>query len=140
MKRLKLFTEKYEDEMWNFSTNAAMQGIVLIKSKKKSQRGFSVTLMVAKIENFYELLTSQLMDIAENENPVYRHSPKLRGMAKNLRNVLYEQEIQKLSEFLLHSKEINLEGYVMFRMTEFKEKLDMMIYSLVKKLKYGNLD
>jgi hypothetical protein len=137
MKRFALYSEKYENALIDFAAKAAAAEIIYINKRERRR----IFFMVAERENFCELLLCTLMDIAEGENPVYKNSAKLRAMAKNLRTTtLYGRELGRLRDFFSHSKELHLEGYVTFRMSEFREKLDMMIYSLVKKIKFHNGD
>jgi len=77
-----------------------------------------------------------ITEIALLENPVYKYSAKLRDMAKDLRGTpIYNEGLIALSHFLKHSRLLHLEGYVAFRMSEYREKLDFMSYSLIKKMK-----
>jgi hypothetical protein len=81
------------------------------------------------------------MDVAEDENPIYTHSAKMRELARDLRSQpIFAQELRLLKEFFSAEKLLNIEGYITFRMTEFHKKLDLMVYTLVKKLKFGNGD
>ena len=139
-----IFTTKYEAELRDFAATAAADDVIYIQESEKKKKkttedsGFSMRFSISQRDAFCETLLRFLMDIAENENPVYKHSPKLRAMASNLRSrCIFAKEKQRLGTFLRSSKQLVLEGYITFRMTEFCEKLDMMMYSLVKKIKFG---
>ncbi|MDR0273524.1 MAG: hypothetical protein LBI27_09435 [Clostridiales bacterium] len=138
MKRFTLYSAKYENALRNFAEKAAAADNIYI-NRICHKRGYAVNFAVADREAFCELLLALLFDIAESENPVYRKSEKLREMAKNLRQTqLYGRELRRLRQFIAGSKCLHIEGYVTFRMGEFREKLDMMIYTLIKKIKFGN--
>jgi len=135
MKRFFIFTSKYEGLLNNFSEKAAAEKIIYIKNFSECV----LEISIANREKFCDLLLALLFDIAEAENPVYKYSAKLRETAREIRKTpLCEKELRRLKKFVFESKELHLEGYVTFRMDEFNEKLDMMIYSLAKKLKFGN--
>ena len=164
MKKFVIFTTKYEAELRKFAATAAADEMIYIeenehstfllptaeiveqfpdiewgeKNKKNATDGFAASFAVARRDAFCEALLRFLMDIAENQNPVYRQSTKLRAMAGKLRDGhFFAQEKRRLGEFLRGTRWLVLEGYIAFRMTEFCEKLDMMMYSLVKKIKFG---
>ena len=82
-----------------------------------------------------------LANIAQQENPLYQQSQKLREMAGDLQGTALYSSLQKsLEHFVKHNQVLHLEGYVTFRMTEYREKLDMMSYSLIKKMKLCHKD
>ncbi|MCL2501038.1 MAG: putative sporulation protein YtxC [Defluviitaleaceae bacterium] len=86
-----------------------------------------------------ELLVQVMMGLLEEaalyENPVYRHSPKMRRLTRELRNTpLFADETEKLRRFLRTNKRLHIEGYVAFRMGKYREALDMLSYRLIKKL------
>jgi len=86
-------------------------------------------------------LIALLIDIALEENPVYRHSQKLRDMAYDLRDTALHRKLAgDLTRFLTRARDLHLEGYLNFRMAEYREKLDMMSYSLIKKMKLTQQD
>ncbi|MCL2578368.1 MAG: putative sporulation protein YtxC [Defluviitaleaceae bacterium] len=141
MKRFTLYTTKYEAILRDFAVKAAAADIIYINKTGREKNGFEVGFAMVQREAFCELLLRLLMDIAESENPVYKHSAKLRKMARDLRYAsTFAHELRLLKEFVSNGKELNIEGYVTFRMGEFREKLDLMIYSLVKKIKFSNGD
>jgi hypothetical protein len=135
MKRFTIYTVKYANELDEFAAKAAASEAIYIKRKPNN---FILSFTVSQREAFFEMLLAVLTDIAVRENSVYRYSAKLREMAQDLRNTpLYGRELRQLREFVSESNELHIEGYVTFRMCEFREKLDTMIYSLVKKIKFG---
>lgn len=140
MKRFTLYTIKHESELRDFAEKAAAAEMIYIQGVTERD-GYAIELTVARRDVFCEALLGLLMDLAENDNAVYRYSAKLRVMAGALRaGPVFARELRRLREFVRDSKLLFMEGYVTFRMAEFREKLDMMIYSLVKKIKFGTGD
>lgn len=142
MKRTIIYTTKYKDEVERFASKAVAAEVITIKWSGNRGRTYGLGCLWAgghEGSEFYERLLSLLMEVAEKENPIYRHSPKLRDLAKDLRRTdIYKKELRQLKGFLSGSGTLHLEGYVTFRMSEYREKLDMMVYSLVKKLRLEN--
>ena len=127
--------------MREFAPKAAAAEIIYINKTGREKNGYMISFAIVRREAFCEQLLKLLMDITENENPVYKHSAKLRKMARELRHSpTFSHELKLLKEFISCGKELNIEGYVTFRMCEFREKLDLMVYSLVKKIKFSNRD
>jgi len=86
-------------------------------------------------EAFARSLMHVLHKIALAQNPVYRHSHKLRDMADGILNTdTHAHALTQLKTFLKSNNAINLEGYVTFRMENYRAKLYMMLYSIVKKI------
>jgi len=70
------------------------------------------------------------------KHPVYGHSPKLADMALELRHTeIHQANVAELTLYLEENDLLHLEGYAAFRMPEYRHKLDMMMYCLIKKLK-----
>ena len=70
------------------------------------------------------------------EHPVYGHSPKLADMAFELRNTeIHHANVAELVQYIEEHDVLHLEGYAAFRMSDYRHKLDMMMYCLIKKLK-----
>jgi len=141
MKRLSIYTAKYEKEKNEFAARAAAAGIVITRDggfcEKRQMFYTKFTCLDERSVNLE--LTALLMDIAEAENAVYRYSPKMRGAAAKIRQTpVFQQEAALLKIFLAENKFLFLEGYTTFRLNEYRENLDMMIYTMIKKLKHGN--
>ncbi|MCL1842850.1 MAG: hypothetical protein FWF79_03480 [Defluviitaleaceae bacterium] len=139
MEQFVIFTVKYEKKLLEFAAKATAEELMQVNFSKKVKRDtYALAFSLAKREAFCTSLMDFLMDIAVEENPVYAHSSKLRDMAQDLRNTqIYARELRRLRGFFLGSREVHIDGYVTFRMGEFREKLDHMIYKLVKKIKFG---
>jgi len=142
MKLLTIYTHRYHKLLENFAASWAT-GVKPSICKVRGQKSgpFSVCIHSTTEPSFVEELMALLIDIALQENPIYRYAPKLRDMAADLeRTQLYKNLQRDLNRFLKHSRTLHLEGYIAFRMTEYREKLDMMSYSLIKKMKLTQQD
>ena len=137
MKQLTVYTRKYRQPLEDFAAYAVSKGVNLRRAGELSCGLFSINCLYSHAETaFVGGLMTLLTDIAMQENPVYLHSPKLRDMAADLHSTpLYAAVFKEFKQFLRHSRMLHLEGYVVFRMAEYREKLDMMSYSLIKKMK-----
>jgi hypothetical protein len=83
---------------------------------------------------------SLLAEITMQENPVYRHAPKMRELARRLRETpRYKQEIHMLRKYFKSNTGLHIEGYVRFRMGWYAEMLDLLSYRLIKKLRARTL-
>ena len=69
-------------------------------------------------------------------HPVYKYSPRLADMALELRRT--EAHQTELARFIQENDLIHLEGYAAFRMSDYRNKLDMVMYCIIKKLKLSD--
>ena len=70
------------------------------------------------------------------EHPVYGHSLKLTDMALELRYTeIHQANVEEFIQYIGEYDLLHLEGYSAFRMPEYRYKLDMMMYGLIKKMK-----
>jgi hypothetical protein len=141
MRRFVFFTRKYENELRDFAAKAVSAEIIYIeKSDVCAFRGeFTLCFTMKQKDIFCETLLQLLFDITVNENPIYTNSAKLKTMAAGLNDApVFARELRRLKGYLAGSRELNLDGYIMFRLCELKEKLDSLVYSLVKKIKFGD--
>ena len=135
MPHLTISTHKYPQLLDDFAAEAEKNGWLAVRHTGRHAGRFYINCSYSHIKPaFASGLMALLTRVAMEENPVYQHSPKLRDMARDLPSP-YEPGLKDLTRFLRHSGKLHLEGYVTFRMTEYREKLDMMSYSLIKKLK-----
>ncbi len=68
-------------------------------------------------------------------DPVYRHSPQLMNLARDLRSApIHAEDVRQLNEFLKYNAALNVEGYAAFRMADFAYRLDLTAYGLIKRL------
>jgi len=131
MKQLTILTYHYSTFLSNFVAHTGT-GELLVR------RGGLTLVKCVNFANatFCERLLELMVDIALDENPLYQQSAKLRDLAGDLRATpVYGRLRSGLRQFLRHSQTLCLEGYLTFRMSEYREKLDMMSYSLIKKMK-----
>ena len=139
MKRLTLYTHRYELALRDFAAGAADNGLITVRRAgwRGNNRVFCVCCLWDALQpDFTDGLMVLLEEIAMQENPVYRQSPKLRDLGSDLRHTpVHSQGVKSLDQFLKLNRGLHLEGYVTFRMSEYCETLDMMTYSLIKKLK-----
>jgi len=133
MAKLTISTHRYRHILESFASRPDIGGQI---TRRKGLL-FSVNCLYLHNDiNFTERLMALITEIALLENPVYKYSAKLRDMAKDLQGTpLYTQGLSELSYFLKHSRLLHLEGYAAFRMSKYREKLDIMSYSLIKKMK-----
>jgi len=142
MKQLTICTHLYSQLLRNFTTHAQNCDWL---AKPEPNRKDGLHTVYCQYNNaqaaFAKGLMTLLAEIAVQENPIYQHSPKLQDMAYDLRKTpLYAAELRGLIRFLKHNRTLHLEGYVAFRMADYREKLDMMSYSLIKKLNFNRQD
>ena len=135
MKQLTISTHQYSHQLEDFAALAKDAGWLTTYAAGWNRGQFSINCRYKHAPAFAEGLMIFLTDITLQENPIYQHSPKLQDMAHDLRKTpLYTAGLLDLSNFLKHSRILHLEGYVTFRMSEYREKLDLMSYSLIKKM------
>jgi len=140
MKTLIISTHKYKHVLDSFATNKGIN-IIARHTYRRENGIYTVKCTFVHNEASISNLMSLLTDIAQLENPIYKHSPKLRDMAKDLHKTpMYAATCKALSRFLRHSRTLHLEGYVTFRMADYRDKLDIMSYSLIKKMKLIHKD
>ena len=143
MKQLTICTHKYSRQLENFVARPGEAAWLVTQPAAWRDGVFSATCQYyhGKPPDFAKGLMGLLTDIAMQENPIYQHSPKLRAMASDLCNTpLYAMGLNSLARFIKRSNLLHLEGYVTFRMTDYCEKLDLLSYSLIKKIKFAKQD
>jgi len=147
MKHIAIYTIRYKNELENFMTNAKKNNFCITNKKQDTSnvipsKASCFFMKLAWEKSVADKITQELIHmlyhIVTNENPVYKYSPKLKDLSTSLHNTpQYENDVEQLKSFLHSSKELNIDGYVTFRMDEYKEKLDMMLYKIVKKINFG---
>ena len=138
MKLLTICTHNYSQMLECFVARAVADSTLTIRRRQwaHSKLVSAVCAYNPTSPVVAQKLTNLLVDIALQENPVYKQSAKLREMAADLRvTPIYDALCRDVTHFIKHSRVLHLEGYVTFRMSEYREKLDIMSYSLIKKLK-----
>ena len=83
-----------------------------------------------------EALARLLERIVILRHPIYGHSPKLIEMALELKpQAIQQANVKELEQYFSENTTLYLEGYAAFRMSDFSNKLDMMMYRIIKKMK-----
>ena len=136
MKRLTIYTHSHDKLLLKFVKGL---NISTVQSSKRRKNDYYIGVRLAweneVHEQIIDCLAAFLQDVAVLENPVYRCSPKLREIAKDLQeSPAHSREVQRLKAFLRGSRVLNLEGYIIFRMGEFRHQLDIISYRAVKML------
>jgi len=132
MKQIILHT-KYISRFERFLREIEKTGSVQVWRGEQGQA--AITWRLRNNDYILGKLLNQLETTAMLENPVYRCSPKLRGIARRFLPLrLHEGDGIRLRAFVKGAKIMHLEGYVGFRMTEYSEALDLLAYRLIKKL------
>jgi len=137
MKRLTIYTQCHENLLREFATGFDLAEVRFGRRNSERNQFFGARLTWENSANptAIELLAEFIQEVAMQENPVYRHSAKLREMARGLRETpTHGKEMQRLKTFLRDSRVLHLEGYILFRMGDFRHKLDIMSYRAIKKL------
>lgn len=129
MKRTIIYTSKYKTELAQFAQSATFCTVKNFQTHTQFLWENSAT------QSFAQSLMHLLHRITIAENLVYRYSPKLRDLASGLLGTdIHTQALAELIIFLKANKEINLDGYAAFRMEEYRAKLDMILYTVIKKI------
>jgi len=82
------------------------------------------------------VLTYLLERIVILDHPVYGKSSKLTDMALELKFTdAHRSNVFQLERYLEENDLLHLEGYTIFRMADYRNKLDIMMYCIIKKLK-----
>jgi len=140
MSQLTIYTHRYSKFLECFAIDIA-EGDAVISNIVRRKGGLFLLNCNVGSREVAERLLILLIDIAMQENPIYKQSSKLQEMAGDLRGTrLYASLRRNLIRFVKHNRVLHLEGYMTFRMTEYREKLDMMSYSLIKKMKLCQQD
>jgi len=88
-----------------------------------------------------EAFVTLLERIVISDHPVYGNSPKLADMALELKATeIHQLNMAELAAYLVTNNILHLEGYATFRMADYRHRLDVMMYCVIKKMKLtGNL-
>ena len=136
MKQLTITTSQYSQQLKDFAQKAEALGQLSHIRTNCIGKQFTINCQYGSVQNIVDDIIILLTNIAINENPIYKNSPKLQSMARDLHNTGVYVNLQKaLIHFMKQNQNLHLEGYVNFRMSDYHEKLDMMSYSLIKKMK-----
>ena len=136
MRLLTIRTASYERELKTFVKEAAAAGLLTVRSEGWYDGLFGANFLYEPVvDGMTDEFTFLLENIVVQENPVYKHSIKLQRLAVDLRQTsIHIFNRERLTQFIKHSRLLHLEGYVAFRMTEYRHKLDMITYSLIRRM------
>ena len=125
MRNLVILTQEYKDTLEEF-----------ILQKGILKNGGLYELTCPKNNKNTDSLTCLLEHIVIQRHPIYGHSPKLADMALDLIHTkLHQTNFEALRRYIEENDHLHLEGYATFRMTEYRNQLDIIMYRLIKKLK-----
>ena len=140
MKHLNICTGRYSQLLKDFASAAREAGLCHTCGGSVAGGLFTLNCQYSH-PGFAQKLMDLLTHIVLLEHPIYQNSQKMKDMAGDLKGTaLYAATLRDLSRFIKHNRSLNLEGYMAFRMSDYKEKLDMMSYSLIKKMKLAQKD
>lgn len=136
MKTLRIYTRAYAEILKTFLNARGDGASFKVQEERQSQSELYAVRCAYEGEFPAEALTALLEEIAVLENPVYRHSAKLKTLALDLCHTdIHALNVRRLTAYLKENRVLQVEGYVTFRMAEYREKLDLMMYSLIKRLR-----
>ena len=139
MKHLTLYTVQHEQMLQSVAAKWTLHDKVIIEKGRwlRNNHVFGMrTRWACSLTDMAEEVMALLAAVAMQANPVYRQAPKLRQMAQALQSThLYIEHVDKLKIYLRANKSLHMEGYVMFCMEDYRRRLDMMSYSVIKKIR-----
>jgi hypothetical protein len=128
LKTVIIYTEQYIDKLTIFLDNNP------IPVRGKGNKGalfYARCAYDADGTDFFKSFALFLEGIVLDENPVYGHSPKLKEMTGRLNGMT----ALSLREYLTENKTLHIEGFITFRMEEYKYQLDRAMMGMIKKLR-----
>ena len=136
MKRLTIYTVDFEVALREFADGLEIVNVEWGRwADRKRIFGVCISWENAVNAQVVERLTIFLQELAALQNPIYKHLPKMREIAKNLRTTpAHGHEVQRLRNFLKGNRKLNIEGYILFRMSEYRHKLDILSYQVMRKM------
>jgi len=134
MKHITIHTNRYKTELADFAKNIEIHNLCTIVKEYPLRLAWENSVT----NEFTRELLLLLHRIATYENPVYRYSTKLQDLALGLKDTaLFFDDVKRLKSFLQANKELHIDGYIAFRIDEYCEKLDTILYTIVKKINFG---
>ena len=126
MKSMTILTQDYRQDLENL--NLPCRAIGSLYGAKCSRDHLDTDGLMCLLERIIIL-----------GHPVYGHSPKLADMAIELRHTeIHQANVAELTRYFKEQDTLHLEGYAAFRMANYRHKLDMIVYCLIKKLKLAD--
>jgi len=124
MRTLTILTQNFRQnlEELGLHTNAVERGLYMAKCPREK---FDIEVFITLLEQ-----------IVISDHPVYGNSPKLAEMAAELRvTEIHQLNTAELAAYLVANNTLHLEGYATFRMADYRHRLDVMMYCIIKKMK-----
>jgi len=137
VKRLTIYTVGFDRQLYDFARDFGLVRLLWAKWRSGGQvfgvqlawENGDTTEVVGRVCGFLQQLVAL-------ENPLYGHSPKLMELALGLQGTpVHQREVKRLKGFLRGSRVLHIEGYLNFRMGEFRNHLDVISYRAIKKMK-----
>jgi len=123
MKTLTILTQNFRKELKNFGLHCSIADANLYLAKYPRDK-FDI-----------ECFTNLLERIVILQHPVYSQSPKLADIALELRATeIHQLNTAELANYLASNTTLHLEGYTTFRMADYRHRLDVVMYCIIKKL------
>ena len=118
-------TNKYIKTLRKFLSAAACPFV-------ESGGGFAVNVRATDRAAFVYAFAKFLQSLTLYENPIVRNSARLRMSVA--RAVFPKNAVRKeLRRFLSENAYLNLDGYMTFAMRDYAEKINLVLYSAVRK-------
>ena len=126
MRTLTIHTDAYLKEL-----DEATCGF--IRRVKRPESGYiKLFYEVFDTEGFYSFLNW----VAFQENAALKGMPKLAKLTRKLiSSDIQRCNIERLDEYIKMNRTLHVEGYVHFRMAEYNDYLNRLLYSIVKQTK-----
>ena len=126
MKTLTIHTDAYLNEL-----DAVTSGFIR-RVKRPEQGSIKLYYETFDTEGFFSFLKWA----AFQENAALRNMPKLAELTRKLISHDVERfNIECLAEYIKNNRVLNLEGYIHFRMAEYNDYLNYLLYAIVKRTK-----
>jgi|GEM_PF-2327213 len=126
MNNLTILTQRYKQELESINNIRCRQ-----VGKELYMAEYPISTIDTKLLTALAALLERIVILG---HPVYGHSQKLTDMAFEMsRNEI--ANISNLKCYLGENTVLHLEGYTAFRMSDYRNRLDMMMYCLIKKMK-----
>ena len=124
MKTLTIHTDAYLKEL-----DGATSGFIR-RVKRPEQGCIKLYYEEFDVEGFYSFLDW----VAFQENAALKDMPRLVELTRKLISQDVERHnIECLTEYIKNNRVLNVEGYIRFRMAEYNDYLNCLLYAIVKR-------
>ena len=126
MRTLTIHTDAYLKEL-----DVATSGFIR-RIKRPELRFIKLYYETFDLNGFYSFLDWA----AFQENAALKNMPKLAELThKLIPHDVERQNMECLSEYIKNNRFLNVEGYVHFRMAEYNDYLNCLLYAIIKRTK-----